>query len=187
MGFWRRCFLFNCVPPFSAALLINLSFHSEGVLLLCVGALSLCVWCMCTCVRLCVRMSIAGVRWRCVLLRLSVCSVYTGDVLGSAVFYLHRRAGVNVQYPSLLYSLYNHHHSFCASILIKGMRGTACDKEISIVPILSSFIRLQHTHKHTEKQPTLSHGNSQLFYEVANSYELIRCYLYVLVRFDSCQ
>lgn len=75
-GALKESFLFNCVPPFPAALLINLSFHSEGVLLLCVGALSLCVCCMCTCVR----MSIAGVRWRCVRIVASQC-----------VFCLHRR------------------------------------------------------------------------------------------------
>ncbi len=42
-----------------------------------------------------------------------------------------------------------------SSVLIKGMRGTVCNKAISTLTILSSFIRLQkraeikHTHTHT--------------------------------------
>lgn len=77
-------------------------------------------------------------------------------VASQCVFSLHRRrfrlgcvlsaqegwCECTVQYPSLLYSLYGRHHSFCGSILIKGTKGTACDKAISIVPVPSSFIRL---------------------------------------------
>lgn len=41
-----------------------------------------------------------------------------------------------------------------ASVLVKGMRGTVCNKAIYTLPILSSFIRLQkraetHTRRHT--------------------------------------
>ncbi len=37
--------------------------------------------------------------------------------------------------------------------------------------------------KQKTKKTTLSHGNSYIFYEVANSYEFVRLHSYDLVRF----
>jgi len=81
--------------------------------------------------------------------------------LQTSVF-LNKNAGVSVHYPSL--SLWYFLRSlFCgclASVLIKGMRGTVCNKAISSLPILSSFIRLQaHTHTHTHTH-TVEHFES---------------------------
>ncbi len=39
------------------------------------------------------------------------------------------------------------------------------------------------THLKKRGRPTLSHGNSYVFYEVANSYEFVRPHSYDFVRF----